>query len=37
MPAAIVFAKPRIQNEIVYLAGDTVSYGDVADKLQAGL
>jgi len=37
LTAAIVFAKPRIQNEIVYLAGDTVTYGEVADKLQAGL
>ncbi|ERJ39443.1 putative oxidoreductase [Burkholderia sp. AU4i] len=35
--AAIVFAKPRIRNEIVYLAGDTVTYGEVADKLQAAL
>lgn len=35
--AEIVFAQPRIRNEIVYLAGDTVTYGEVADKLQAGL
>ena len=34
LTAAIVFAQPRIRNEIVYLAGDTVTYGDVADKLE---
>ena len=37
LTAAIVFAKPRIRNEIVYLAGDTVTYGEVADELQAAL
>jgi hypothetical protein len=37
LTAEIVFAKPRIRNEIVYLAGDTVTYGEVADKLRAGL
>ncbi|MBR8221086.1 aromatic alcohol reductase [Burkholderia ambifaria] len=37
LTAAIVFAQPRIRNEIVYLAGDTVTYAEVADKLQAGL
>jgi len=37
LTAEIVFAKPRIRNEIVYLAGDTVTYGEVADKLQEGL
>jgi len=37
LTAAIVFAQPRIRNEIVYLAGDTVTYGEVADKLQAAL
>ncbi|VVE72957.1 2'-hydroxyisoflavone reductase [Pandoraea pnomenusa] len=37
LTAAIVFCKPRIRNEIVYLAGDTVTYGEVADKLQAAL
>lgn len=35
--AAVVFAQPRIRNEIVFLAGDTVTYCEVADKLQAGL
>lgn len=35
--AEVVFAKPRIRNDIVYLAGDTVTYGEVADKLQAAL
>lgn len=33
----VVFTKPRIRNEIVYLAGDTVTYGEVAGKLEAGL
>ncbi|RZL59812.1 MAG: aromatic alcohol reductase [Variovorax sp.] len=37
LTAETVFAKPRILNEIVYLAGDTVTYGEVADKLQAAL
>jgi hypothetical protein len=33
----VVFAQPMIRNEIVYLAGDTVTYGEVADKLQSVL
>lgn len=37
LTAAVVFAQPRIRNEIVYLAGDTVTYGAVADKLEAAL
>ncbi|MDX3978210.1 aromatic alcohol reductase [Shinella sp.] len=37
LTAEIVFAEPRIRNEIVFLAGDTVTYGEVADKLEAGL
>ncbi|KLO61163.1 2'-hydroxyisoflavone reductase [Delftia tsuruhatensis] len=37
LTAEVVFAQPRIRNEIVYLAGDTVTYGEVADKLEAGL
>lgn len=37
LTAEIVFAQPRIRNEIVYLAGDTVTYREVADKLQAAL
>ncbi|MDE4040211.1 MULTISPECIES: aromatic alcohol reductase [Acinetobacter calcoaceticus/baumannii complex] len=37
LTAEIVFFKPRICNEIVYIAGDTVTYSDVADKLQAAL
>ncbi|SDA92663.1 aromatic alcohol reductase [Sinorhizobium sp. NFACC03] len=37
LTAEIVFAEPRIINEIVFLAGDTVTYGEVADKLEAGL
>ncbi|WP_180132500.1 aromatic alcohol reductase [Rhodoferax sp. BLA1] len=37
LTATVVFAQPRIRNEIVFLAGDTVTYGEVADKLQAAL
>ncbi|CAM4332210.1 NmrA-like family protein [Comamonas aquatilis] len=37
LTAEVVFAQPRIRNEIVYLAGDTVTYGEVADRLEAGL
>lgn len=37
LTAEVVFATPRIRNEIVFLAGDTVTYGEVADKLQQGL
>lgn len=37
LTAEVMFAQPRIRNEIVYLAGDTVTYGAVADKLEAGL
>lgn len=37
LTAEVVFARPRIVNEIVFLAGDTVTYGEVADKLQAVL
>lgn len=37
LTAEVVFAQPRIRNEIVYLAGDTVTYAEVADTLQAAL
>jgi hypothetical protein len=37
LTAEVVFAQPAIRNEIVYLAGDTVTYGEVADKLQTVL
>ncbi|KMO42069.1 2'-hydroxyisoflavone reductase [Methylobacterium variabile] len=37
LTAEIVFFEPTIRNEVVYLAGDTVTYGEVADKLEAGL
>lgn len=37
LTAAIVFFEPTIRNEIVFLAGDTVTYGQIADKLEAGL
>ena len=37
LTAEIVFFEPPIRNEIVFLAGDTVTYGQVADKLEASL
>ena len=37
LTAEIVFYEPTISNEIVFLAGDTVTYGELADKLEAGL
>ena len=37
LTAEVVFTQPRIRNDIVYLAGDTVTYGEVADKLRAAL
>jgi len=37
LTAEIVFFEPAIRNAIVFLAGDTVTYGDVADKLEAAL
>ena len=37
LTAEILFDKPRIVNEIVYVAGDTVTYGEVADTLESTL
>ncbi|WBA44239.1 aromatic alcohol reductase [Hymenobacter canadensis] len=37
LTAEIMFAEPPIRNEVVFLAGDTVTYGEVADKLAAAL
>ncbi len=37
LTAEIVFYEPTISNEIVFLAGDTVTYGELAEKLEAGL
>lgn len=37
LTAEIVFVEPTIRNEIMYLAGETVTYGEVADKLEAAL
>lgn len=34
LTAEILFDEPRIRNEIVYLAGDTVTYGELADTLE---
>lgn len=37
LTAEIVFFEPTIANDIVFLAGDTVTYGEVADKLEQAL
>jgi hypothetical protein len=37
LTAEIVFYEPTIRNEIVFLAGDTITYGELADKLEAAL
>lgn len=37
LTAGGVFAVPQNHDEIVYLAGDTVTYAEVADKLQSAL
>lgn len=35
LTAEIMFFEPTIRNEIVFIAGDTVTYGEVANKLEA--
>lgn len=37
LTAEVVFTAPAIRNEIVFLAGDTVTYGEVADELEMAL
>ena len=37
LTAAICFAEPRIVNRVVYTAGDTLTYGQVADLVEAEL
>lgn len=37
LTAEIVFFEPRLRNEIVYLSGDTLSYGQVAGILERAL
>lgn len=34
LTADILFAEPRIRNEIVYVAGDTITYGQLAETLE---
>jgi uncharacterized protein YbjT (DUF2867 family) len=34
LTAEIVFFEPRLRNQIVYLSGDTVAYGEVASILE---
>ncbi len=35
LTAAILFAKPAILNQVVYTAGDTLTYGQLADAVEA--
>lgn len=37
LTAAIVFAEPRIANQVVYTAGDTITYGRLADVVDSVL
>lgn len=37
LTAAILFAEPRIRDEIVYVAGDTITYGQLAETLNSVL
>ena len=37
LTAEILFAEPRIRDEIVYVAGDTITYGQLAETLEAVL
>lgn len=33
LTAEILFANPRLKNQVVYTAGDTLTYGELADKV----
>lgn len=35
LTAEVLLARPRIANEVVYLAGDTISYGRLADVVES--
>ncbi|MFM9271177.1 aromatic alcohol reductase [Halomonas elongata] len=37
LTAAILFHEPRVVNETVFVAGDTISYGELADELERAL
>lgn len=37
LTAAILFYEPRFKNETVFVAGDTISYGELADELERQL
>lgn len=37
LTAAILFHEPRFKNETVFVAGDTISYGEIADELERQL
>lgn len=34
LTVAILFTQPEITDEVVYVAGDTLSYGDIADVVE---
>lgn len=35
LTAEILFAEPRIRNQVVYTAGETISYGELADLVES--
>jgi len=37
LTAKIVFAKPRLANQVVFVAGDTLTYAQLADAIDARL
>src|SRR5699024_4140151 len=37
LTAAILFHDPRFVNETVFVAGDTISYGELVDELESAL
>lgn len=37
LTARILFTRPRLANQVVFVAGDTLSYGQLADRVDAAL
>ncbi|KRW65139.1 2'-hydroxyisoflavone reductase [Pseudomonas sp. TTU2014-096BSC] len=37
LTARILFTRPRLTNQVVFVAGDTLSYGQLADRVEAAL
>jgi len=37
LTARILFTRPRVANQVVFVAGDTLSYGQLADRVDAAL